>query len=105
LSSFIFGLIYWFFPNRKIKFKEIYIGAIFAGVFWEAAKFLFTIYVTRVVDYSKIFGSLSAMFLLLLWFYYSAFIFLFGAELSYVYSRRKFLKKSKNISKFPTQIE
>jgi membrane protein len=105
LSSFIFGLIYWFFPNRKIKFKEIYIGAIFAGVFWEAAKFLFTIYVTRVVDYSNFFGSLSAMFLLLLWFYYSAFIFLFGAELSYVYSRRNFLKKSKNISKFPTQIE
>ncbi|MEO0128933.1 MAG: YihY/virulence factor BrkB family protein [candidate division WOR-3 bacterium] len=93
ISTIIFGIIYWFFPNRKVKFKEAYIGAIFTGISWELAKFLFTLYVTRVVDYSKIFGSLSAIILLLLWLYYSAFIFLYGAEISYVYARRKFLRK------------
>ncbi|MEO0190939.1 MAG: YihY/virulence factor BrkB family protein [candidate division WOR-3 bacterium] len=96
ISTFIFGLIYWFFPNRKVKFREAYIGAIFTGIFWELAKFLFTLYVTKVVDYSKIFGSLSAIVLLLLWLYYSAFIFLYGAELSYVYARRKFFKKNRS---------
>lgn len=91
-SIFLFGLIYWFFPNRRIKFKEAFFGAIFTGIFWELAKFLFSIYVIKVVDYSKIFGSLSALVLLFLWIYYSAYIFLFGAELSYVYARRKLLK-------------
>ncbi len=91
-SIFLFGLIYWFFPNRKIKLREAYFGAVFTGVFWEGAKYLFTFYITRVVDYSRIFGSLSAIILLFLWIYYSAYIFLFGAELSYVYARRKILK-------------
>ncbi|MCX7994655.1 MAG: YihY/virulence factor BrkB family protein [candidate division WOR-3 bacterium] len=93
INTSAFCLIYRFFPNRKVKFKDVFIGAIFTGISWELAKFLFTFYVTRVVDYSKIFGSLSAFILLLLWLYYSAFIFLYGAELGYVYSRRKFLKK------------
>jgi len=91
-SVFLFGLIYWFFPNRRVKFKEAFFGAVFTGIFWELAKHLFSIYIIKVVDYSKIFGSLSALILLFLWIYYSAYIFLFGAELSYVYARRKLLK-------------
>lgn len=92
LNILLFGLIYWFFPNRKVRFKAAYFGAIFTGVFWELSKYLFSLYITKIVDYSKIFGSLSAIILLLLWLYYSATIFLFGAELSYVYARRKILK-------------
>ena len=88
----LFGLIYLFFPNKKVKFKEAFFGALFTGPFWELAKFLFSIYITKVVDYSKIFGSFSAIVLLFLWIYYSAYIFLFGAEISYVYARRKILK-------------
>ncbi len=91
-SIFLFGLIFWLFPNRKVKLKEAFFGALFTGLFWEAAKYLFSLYITKVVDYSKIFGSLSAIILLFLWIYYSAYIFLFGAELSYVYARRKILK-------------
>lgn len=91
-SISLFGIIYWFFPNKKVKFKEAYFGALFTGLFWELAKILFSLYITKVVDYSKIFGSLSAIILLFLWIYYSAYIFLFGAELSYVFARRKVLK-------------
>jgi membrane protein len=92
VSTFLFGLIFRFFPNRNVKWKEAYFGALFTGVFWELAKYLFSIYIIRVVDYSKIYGSLSAIIILFLWLYYSAYIFLFGAELSYVYARRNKLK-------------
>jgi membrane protein len=91
-STLLFGLIYRFFPNRHVRWKEAYFGALFTGVFWEIAKYLFSIYIVKVVDYSKIYGSLSAIIILFLWLYYSAYIFLFGAELSYVYARRKHLK-------------
>jgi membrane protein len=92
VSTFLFGLIFKVFPNRRVRWKEAYFGALFTGVFWELAKHLFSIYVMGVVDYSKIYGSLSAIIVLFLWLYYSAYIFLFGAELSYVYARRKHLK-------------
>jgi len=92
MTIFLFGLIYRFFPNRRVRYREAYFGAVFTGLFWEVVKQLFSIYVTRIVDYSKIFGSLSAIIILILWIYYSAYIFLFGAELCYVYARRKRLK-------------
>ncbi len=95
ISITIFGLVYWFFPNRKVQFRAAYFGAIFTGLFWELAKFLFSLYVTKVANYTKIFGSLSAIILLLIWLYYSANIFLFGAELSYLFARQKYLKRKK----------
>ncbi len=93
LSILLFALIYWQFPNRKVQFKDAMFGAVFTGITWEIAKFLFTFYITRMVDYSRVFGSLSTLVVIFLWVYYSAYIFLFGAELSYVYARRKHLRK------------
>ncbi len=92
LSICLFSLVYWHFPNRKVEFIAACLGALFTGICWEVAKHLFSFYITRVVDFSKIYGSLSIIFLLFLWLYYSAYIFLYGAELSYVYARRKILK-------------
>jgi membrane protein len=91
-SILLFGLIFKIFPNRRVRWREAYFGAVFTAVFWEIAKYLFSIYIVRVVDYSKIYGSLSAIIILFLWLYYTAYIFLFGAELSYVFARRKHLR-------------
>lgn len=93
LSILLFSLIYWQFPNRKVLFRDALFGAVFTGIAWELAKFIFTFYITRMVDYSRVFGSLSTLVVIFLWIYYSAYIFLFGAELSYVFARRKHLKK------------
>jgi len=92
LSVCLFSLVYWHFPNRRVQFSAACLGALFTGICWEAAKFFFSFYITNVVDFSKIYGSLSVIFLLFLWLYYSAYIFLYGAELSYVYARRKILR-------------
>ena len=74
-------------------FKDALFGAVFTAVAWEIAKLIFTFYITQMVDYSRVFGSLSTLVVIFLWIYYSAYIFLFGAELSYVYARRKHLKQ------------
>lgn len=94
-SIALVGLVYWLFPNRKVTFKAAFGGAVFTGLLWEAAKHLFSFYITRIADYSKIFGSLSAFIILFLWVYYSAYIFLLGAELSYVIARKKYLARVK----------
>jgi membrane protein len=55
-------------------------GAIFVTVAWELAQIAFALYTTHV-DYTHVYGALGAFALLLIWFYYMATIFLFGAEL------------------------
>ncbi len=84
ISINVFAFIYKFAPNHKVGFREAYIGGLFTGFFWELAKLLFTLYITKVVNYQQIYGSLAAIIILYLWVFYSAYIFLFGAELSFV---------------------
>lgn len=84
----LIGLVYYRFPNRPIAFSAAFFGAFFAGILLEAAKHLFTYYISELVDFSKIFGPISVFFLLFLWIYYASFIFMYGAELSYIFAHR-----------------
>ena len=53
-----------------------------ATVLWLLGSVAFTIYVSKLGNYDKIYGSVSAVVILLLWFYWSAYIILLGAELN-----------------------
>jgi membrane protein len=74
-------LLYDFLPNRRMGLAFGIPGAIFTTTAWEIAQIAFGIYSTHV-DYTKVYGALAALAILLLWFYYMGSIFLFGAELS-----------------------
>ena len=86
ISINMFALVYKYAPNHKVRFRDAYVGGAFTGFFWELAKLLFSLYITKVVNYQQIYGSLAAIIILYLWGFYSAYIFLFGAELSYTSS-------------------
>lgn len=92
LSIVIFSFVYWRFPNRVVEFKAAVFGALFTAIAWEIAKHFFAFYVTGLVDFTKIYGPLSVFFLLFLWLFYAAYIFIFGAELSYIYAHRRELQ-------------
>ncbi len=92
LSIVVFSFVYWRFPNREVEFKAAVFGAVFTAIAWEIAKHVFSYYVTELVDFTKIYGPLSVFFLLFLWLFYAAYIFIFGAELSYVFAHRKELQ-------------
>lgn len=80
-------LIYHMVPNRRVSMHAALLGAVFTGVLWEAAKHLFTWYVTAFGSYSLIYGSLSAAAVLLVWTYYSAAVLLLGAEVTALLER------------------
>ena len=74
--------IYHLVPNRQVSVRAALLGAIFTGFLWEAAKHLFTWYVSAFKSYSILYGSLSAAAVLLVWTYYSAAVLLLGAEVT-----------------------
>jgi membrane protein len=73
-------VLYTYLPNRRVGLSFAVPGAIFVTIAWELAQIAFALYSTRV-DFSHVYGALGAFALLLVWFYYMATIFLFGAEL------------------------
>ncbi len=78
------GLLYRYAPNRRGVARASWIspGAIAATVLWALATWAFTVYLQNFGNYNKIYGSLGAVIVLLLWLYLSAFVCLLGAALN-----------------------
>jgi membrane protein len=87
LMTFLFAFIYRYLPNRRLPWKELLRGAFITALLFMLGRFVIDFYIARF-DVSSVFGAAGAMVVLLLWIYYSAMIFLFGASLTYVYSKR-----------------
>jgi len=82
LSVLMFAVTYKIIPNRAIPWREAFAGGLFAGIAWELAKHLFTLYLAHFANYDRTYGSLGGVVILLMWIYYSAMILLFGAEIA-----------------------
>ncbi|HET8700412.1 MAG TPA: YihY/virulence factor BrkB family protein [Nitrococcus sp.] len=83
-GCFIFGLsaIYRYGPSRrKAQWNWVNFGSVVATVLWIIISLLFSFYVGNFGKYANTYGSLGAIIILLLWFYWSAFVTLLGAGL------------------------
>ena len=78
----LLALIYYLFPNINQPFRLITPGAVLAVIAWLVASFGFSFYVNNFASYSAIYGSLGAVIVLLIYFYITAFVVLFGAEVN-----------------------
>jgi len=79
----IVALIYRYGPDRnEPKWKWASPGVIVATILWIVGSILFTVYVYHFGSYNKTYGSLSALLVLLIWMWLSAFAVLFGAEIN-----------------------
>jgi membrane protein len=80
----VFSLaLYRWGPNRKPpEWRWIAPGALFASVAWLAVSALFSVYVDLFTPLRAAYGVFSGVFVLMLWFFISAYVFLFGAELN-----------------------
>ena len=77
------AIVYHYAPDRaQSKWQWISWGAVVATALWLLSSAVFTIYVSKIGNYDRIYGSISAVVILLLWFYLSAYIILLGAELN-----------------------
>lgn len=81
-SFLAFFLIMLLIPHRRVRPRYAIFGGLFFAVALFVAKQFFRWYMLRVFDqYNVIYGSLTAIVLLLLWIYYAANILLFSAEI------------------------
>jgi len=74
-------LLYTYLPNQRLRFSFGVPGAFFVAVTWEVAQIAFGVYTTHV-NFLQVYGAVSAIAVLLLWFYFMGVIFLFGAQFS-----------------------
>lgn len=82
LTLFIlFMIIYSYMPAKRIGFKKILPGAIFSTCAWMSISHLFSVYMNNFGNYTRAYGSLGSIFVLLLWLYWCGMAIMLGAEL------------------------
>lgn len=85
LGSFV-GL-YTIVPKKKLSPWDQIPGAIFSAVGWTLFSYVFSLYFTNFSNFSYMYGSLTAVLLLMLWLYFCICILFIGAEINYDLSR------------------
>jgi membrane protein len=82
----VIGLMYYYVPNAKVRLRDVWWGALIAGILWRIAFDAFSWYVGDLSRFTVL-GQVAAVALFLVWIYLSAVIFLYGAEVSAAYAR------------------
>jgi len=83
--TILFGIIFKFLPDAKIKWKHVKTGAIFTAILFMAGRYLIGLYIRQTATEST-YGAAGAVVVLLVWIYYSAVILYIGAEFTQVYA-------------------
>lgn len=78
-----FALMYALMPNTHVRPRAAIIGGLVGGSLWQLNSLLSTLYISRVVTYSKIYGSLGIIPVFLVGLYFSWLIVLLGAQVSF----------------------
>lgn len=87
LSVALFFGVFKFLPSRRIYWRTALVAAVFCALGFEVAKRLYALYVVRFATLDRVASdaNIIALFLFLLWVYYTAYLFLLGGELAEMY--------------------
>ncbi|HEV7913030.1 MAG TPA: YihY/virulence factor BrkB family protein [Albitalea sp.] len=85
LVTVMFALIYRFMPHVRIEWHDVWLGAAVTALLFTIGKFAIGLYLGKS-DVVSGFGAAGSLAVLLLWVYYSAQIFLLGAEFTWVFA-------------------
>ena len=87
LFIFIVGLVYYFVPNAKVRFRDVWVGALVTGLLWKGTLEGFAWFVRDMSRFTRVNGSIAAVVVFLMWVYIQAVILLYGAEFTAAYAR------------------
>lgn len=86
--TLLFALIYRVVPSTRIRWDDVWVGALVTAILFTAGKYLIGLYLGKA-SVGSAYGAAGSLVALLVWVYYSAQIFLFGAEFTHVYAKRQ----------------
>lgn len=78
----VIKVIYTIAPNISIPSVSVNKGALFTTVVWGITTFVYSFYVTNLANYTKFYGNLSNLIILMIWIYWMCYIFVLGMTMN-----------------------
>jgi membrane protein len=83
----VLGFVYYFVPNAKVRFRDVWVGAVLTGLAWRGVFGGFSWYLGDASRYTQVHGSIGAVVAFLFWIYISAVVLLYGVQFTAAYAR------------------
>ena len=100
----LFAAIYKVLPDRPIQWREVAVGSAVTALLFTGGKSLIGWYIGSSAVAST-YGAAGALIVILLWVYYSAQIFLLGAEFTKVFANRHGSKQGEPVAEGPAPVD
>ena len=91
----VFLGLYWLLPYQKIQIKVLVIGAFWAALLWKLTEWIFGYYLSHFGSISYLYGAYVLLVVVALWIYFSAIIFIVGAQIAQLCRERQAVRSSK----------
>ena len=85
--TFLFAAIYKFLPDVQLKWSDVTVGACFTALLFTIGKQLIGLYLGKA-SFGSTYGAAGSLVIVLVWVYYSAQLFFFGAEFTKIYTEK-----------------
>lgn len=76
------ALMFFLIPSRRVTFRKVLPGALFSTFFWMGTSWLFSLYVAMFGKYSRFYGGLGGVIILMIWIFISSVTLLMGNEVN-----------------------
>ena len=103
ITTLLFALIYKLMPRAAIAWRDVWVGATVTSLLFEIGKFLIGLYL-GTTSVASGFGAAGSLVVLLVWVYFSAQVFLLGAEFTWVYAHEYGSKKAQPGEKSAAEV-
>lgn len=84
--TLLFAALYKVLPNKKLEWRDVMVASVGTAILFEGGQSLIGYYLANFIS-ANIYGAAGGIIVLLIWVYYSAQIFLLGAEFTKVWAR------------------
>jgi len=81
------ALVFYFIPNAKVRFRDVWPGALLVGLLWRGALSAFSWYARDLAVWNVVHGSVATVVVFLLWIYVCAVILVYGVGMTAEYAR------------------
>ncbi len=85
IVTLLFAAIYKVLPNKKLEWRDVLVGSLGTAVMFELGQTVIGYYLANIIT-ANIYGAAGGIIVLLIWVYYTAQIFLLGAEFTKVWA-------------------
>ncbi|HSG29741.1 MAG TPA: YihY/virulence factor BrkB family protein [Candidatus Krumholzibacterium sp.] len=87
IFTLVFAVLFAVLPDRKIPWSDVWFGSAFTAILTVITEKLIGLYLQKTIV-TSLYGAAGSVIIVLLWIYWTAVVFLFGAELAKAYSKR-----------------